>query len=67
MLENPAPDAIPVPGRPQPAPETLPEFPQIPKPEPPTSPFPAHPEPAPMPEPPTKPATGPHSRETRAS
>jgi hypothetical protein len=53
---KPAPDAIPVPDRPEmpSTPET--EFPEIPKPQPPQSPFPAHPEPAPGKTPPAPPA-----------
>jgi hypothetical protein len=59
MPDKPAPDAIPVPGRPETPPTPPPDFPEIPKPQEPVTPYPVHPEPAPTPEPPMRPSTEP--------
>src|SRR5262249_20815656 len=59
MPDDPVPDAIPVPGRPDTPPTSPPDFPEIPKPERPVTPYPVHPEPAPTPEQPAKTGTEP--------
>jgi hypothetical protein len=55
--DRPAPDAIPVPEKPEMPSTPQTDFPEIPKPKPPQSPFPAHPEPTPGKTPTSPPAT----------